>query len=70
MKIRVAVVGEIKPGECVSPDCPLTRMYGPHEHEIPGKLLKVHPEDYLAAPGRADKLRAAGMGVDLGGDDD
>ena len=65
MKIRVAVTGEIKPGECVSPDCPLTKMYGRHEHEIPGKLLKVHPDDY------ADILRAKGMGVDLwGGDDD
>jgi hypothetical protein len=34
--------------------------YGPHQHEIEGQLLKVHPED-------ADKLRAAGMGVDLWG---
>jgi hypothetical protein len=36
-------------------------MYGPHQHEIEGQLLKVHPEDY------AGKLRAAGLGIDLWG---
>jgi len=64
MKIRVIVKGEITEGECTSPDCPLTKMYGTHKHEIPGTLLRVHPDDY------AEILRAKGMGVDLWAGDD
>ncbi|HXZ32196.1 MAG TPA: hypothetical protein VEH30_07940 [Terriglobales bacterium] len=45
MKIRVAVTGEIKKGTCENPDCPLTKMYGPHEHEIEGSVMRIIPEE-------------------------
>ncbi|HXY14081.1 MAG TPA: hypothetical protein VEI26_06240 [Terriglobales bacterium] len=59
--IRVTVTGEIKTGDCTLADCPLTKLYGPHQHDIPGTLMRVHPEDH------ADMLRAKGLGVDLWG---
>jgi hypothetical protein len=63
MKGRARVTGEITKGECTSPECPVFPM--PHRHEIEGTFLKVHPEDY------ADKVRAAGLSIDLwGGEDD
>ena len=57
--IPVRVVAEIKVGECNHPRCPLTKIAGPHRHEIDGQILEVPPEEY------ADKLRAAGLGIDL-----